>query len=338
MATKTVTIRNKKTGEVKTVPMDQMLQYGVNTPQQTQLGQPQQEAGNSAVQAIQQRLQELQQSGQPQQEQGGFMDKLLQSRALPIAGSMVGGGVGALAGPATGIAGAVGGYGAGDVVRKELSDLLGKKEQHTPESVADTAKGAATAGVSQAVGQTAAYALKFIKPGTVTTFLAKANDMLAKKGFGKISNEVLEKRFMDEVIPKALRWTETQGEDVVEAGAKLVKNKLTPTKVFDAEELNFLRKNLNALGDGAEGMKKSLIDGLAKIVREEQIKRAPGTAIALPLQKGLHETLQGLRAFWPTRMGLMITDMLRNAGAGVGSAVSKYGGAPLIGGASRKKE
>lgn len=338
----TITIRNKKTGETKTVQQDDLLKFGLNSPKETSLGSGTPQGENTAVQAIQSRLQELQGGSQPQQQpQGDFMTRLLQSRALPIGGSMVGGGIGSLAGPATGVAGAAGGYAGGDVIRKELANLLGIKGEsveRTPKSVGKTAAGAATAGLAQGVGETAAYALKFIKPGTITGFLGKATDYLSKKGtFGNISREALETRFMNEVIPKALRWSEKQGEDVVEAGAKLVGNKISPTRVFDAQELNFLRKNLNALGEGAEGMKKSLIDGLAKIVREEQVKRAPGAAVTLPVDKAVREGIQGLRAFWPTRMALMITDMLRNTGAGVGRAISRFGGAPLIGGISQKE-
>lgn len=104
------------------------------------------------------------------------------------------------------------------------------------------------------------------------------------------------------------------------------------------EELNFLRKNLNALGEGAEGMKDALIKGLAKIVREEQMRRTPGAAVTLPIEKGIRDTLAGLRAFWPTRMGLMISDALRGIGSGVGSLFAKSGGGPLIGGMARSEE
>lgn len=339
----TITIRNKKTGETKTIQQDELLKFGLNSPKETQLGSGTPQEGNTAVQAIQARLQELQGDSQPQQQpEGDFMNRLLQSRALPIGGSVLGGGIGVLAGPVTGVAGAGAGYAGGDVIRKELSNLLGvkgKQAERTAKSVGETAKGAATAGLSQGVGQTAAYALKFIKPGTITGFLGKATDYLSKKGtFGNISPEILETRFMNEVIPKALRWTESQGEDVVSAGEKLIKSKIKEgPKFFDAEELNFLRKNLNALGEGAEGMKDALIKGLAKIVREEQVKRAPGAAVTLPVDKAVREGIQGLRAFWPTRMALMITDMLRSTGAGVGRAIGRFGGAPLIGGASQKE-
>lgn len=369
----TITIRNKKTGETKTIPQEQLMQFGVNMPQQTQLGGQAPQGENTAVQAIQARLQEL---GQPQQEeqqpQGDFMTRLLQSRTLPIAGSVVGGGVGSLAGPVTGIAGAGAGYAGGDVVRKELSNLLGvegKQAERTPETIAETAKGAGTAAAAQGIGETAGFALKFIKPGTVTSFLGKATDYFSKKGtFGKIPKEVLETRFMDEVIPRALRWSEGQGEDVVQAGKKLIESKLEADKakvpssvlektqklfpkssktaeeigttktVFDAEELNFLRKNLNAIGEGADGMKKALVDGLAKIVREEQLKRAPGAAVTLPADKAIREGMNALRSFWPTRMLLMLSDLARSAGSGIGSTVSKFGGAPLVGGMLRKQE
>ena len=216
--------------------------------------------------------------------------------------------------------------------------MKGKQAERTPETIGETARGAGTAAVAQGIGETAGFALKFIKPGTVTSFISKTTDFLAKKGFGTISPERLEMRFMDEVIPKALRFTEGQGEDVVVAGEKLIGAKLKPTKVFDAEELNFLRKNLNGIGEGAEGMKKALIDGLAKIVREEELKRAPGAAVSLPVDKALRESIKGLRAFWPTRMALMISDAMRSAGSGIGSTIARFGGAPLISGMSRKQE
>lgn len=288
---------------------------------------------------------------QSEQSQGGdLMDRLLQSRALPVGGAVLGGGVGALAGPGTSIAGAGAGYAGGDILRKEIAGLKGTKGVKagisTPnsspgkaeESVKQTVKGTGESMLAQGVGEALGYGLKLLKPGSVSTFLAKANDLLAKKtGFNQIPTEVLETRFMNEVLPKAIRFTQGQGEDLIAAGEKLLENKVKPVRIFDAEELNFLRKNLNAIGEGAEGLKKSLLDGLAKIVREEQVKAAPATGVTLPLQKLAFSVPQALKSFWPTRVGLMGVDAARSFGSGLMSKFAKYGGGPLIGGMNNQK-
>ncbi len=278
---------------------------------------------------------------QPQQ-QGDFMDRLLQSRVLPIGGAILGGGVGALAGPVTGVAGAAAGAAGGDVIRKEAARLKGTPGVNpagATQNVAQTGKEAAVAALSQTTGAVLGYGLKFLKPGTVTTLIDKLNDVLAKKtGFGKIPSEVLETRFMNEVIPKALRFSQGQGEDVAEAGSKLLGQKVSPTRVFDAEELNFLRKNLNAIGEGAEGLKKAILNGLAEIVREEQIKLAPATGVSLPASRLARQIPEALKAFWPTRMALMATDAARSFGSGIMSKFAKFGGGPLIGGTMNQQE
>ena len=338
-----ITIRNKRTGETKVIPIEQANQF---------IGNQGDQQDNPAIKVIQSRLQELQQPQQQQQQpQGDFMQRLLQSRVLPVGGAVLGAGVGTLAGPVTGVAGTAGGAMAGDVVRKELAGLLGKDigepgistqkvtQQQRVESVVKTAKRGVEAAKAQLVGETIGFGLKFLKPGTVTSFLAKVNDILAKKtGFGKISKEVLETRFMNEALPKAMRFSQSTGEDVVETGGQLLEKKVQSVRIFDAEELNFLRKNLNAMGEGAEGMKKALLDGLAEIVRQEQMKLAPATGITLPLQRMAYKVPESLKAFWPTRMLLMGTDIAREFASGLMSRVAKYGGAPLIQGLSKKEQ
>ena len=145
----------------------------------------------------------FQQSGirkqvQPQ-EQGGF----LQSKTIPVIGSILGGGIGALAGPATGIAGAGAGYAGGDIARKSLMNLLGMSQIQTPiESVTETTKGAGTMAGLQATGVGLGKVLPYLNPFKTAGALRNiATKKATEKGIEISGNEIVSA--VDKIVEKA---------------------------------------------------------------------------------------------------------------------------------------
>ena len=98
--------------------------------------------------------------GQPTQPgiqpQRGGIERLLQGQTLPVAGATIGGLAGGLMGGVPGIAGAGLGYAGGDVIRKNLLDLLGLRQSQVGkqalQDVTSTAGGAVGASALGALG------------------------------------------------------------------------------------------------------------------------------------------------------------------------------------------
>lgn len=290
----TVTIRNKKTGEIKQIPREELGNYNIGSP--TQIGNN----DNTALRITQQRLQELQQNKTPQesdQPQEDFMTNLLKSRALPIAGGIAGGTGGAVLGggiasiPA-GAGGAFAGATAADVARKELAGLLGidlgegqggiSSGTGNIQSVVGTAKKGVEAAKTQAIAETGGIFFKLLKPGISTKFFSDLTDFFSKNAKGTIPAEVVKTRFFNETLPKALQSSgELLEQNVVKTGGKLF-GKL-PARIYDASELNFVRKQMNALGEGemSGSLTKFIANDLARILKEEQIRLAPVTAATI---------------------------------------------------------
>lgn len=133
------------------------------------------------------------------QNSEGPLKSILKSKAIPVAGSVFGGGIGAIAGPLTGIAGAGVGYAGADVARKQLLNLLGMEGQpQAPmENLQDTAVPAAMASATQG----AAVGAGKILPALLNPF----------KTVGKIRNY-------------AFRNTQIPGNVLVQGGANIAKN------------------------------------------------------------------------------------------------------------------
>jgi hypothetical protein len=336
---KTVTIRNKNTGEIKQVPVDQLGKYKIGA--SVDMG----DTNNAALQITQQRLQELSQNkigtSQPQQPQGDFMNKLLRSRTLPIAGGIIGGGVGTLAGPVTGIAGAGGGAMAGDVVRKELAGLLGidlgkgeggiANQKGNLESVTKTTIKGGEAAASQAVGETLGMFLKFLKPGTASKFFDSLTKRFSKAAEGKILPQIIKTRFLNETFPKALESSgELVEQKILDTGEEILKKSLPlQPKFLKADELNFIRKQLNALGGGSmkKDLEKFLANDLARIIKEEQFKLAPLTKTSIPASRVLTKQIPNMFRQLPFGRFLLGTGAQGSSGllGLLGSAVGGLG-------------
>jgi len=242
-----------------------------------------------------------------QQPKGG----LLQSKALPIGGSLLGGVIGGFAGPATGIAGAGAGYAGGDVIRKNLMGLLGMPQEKTGvESVAETAKGAGTMAGLEALG---------IGVGK-----------LAGKGLGMIPTKA---KLGQKQLEAATKFTgELDITKMIEAGDAYVENIPIAKKLWEATWKPSIKKmgkktalemvqrlkeygplTYTATGDVRAKAESGLLNAIYHAGRSVLKEQAPEVAKYTPQIKQLYDLPKDIqKATWLSSKIGFTANMLKN--------------------------
>lgn len=204
----------------------------------------------------------------PQSE--GLLQGILKSKAIPITGSILGGGIGALAGPLTGIAGVGAGYAGADAARKSLLSLLdiqGGQPTNPAENVIDTAKPAAIASATQGAMVGAGKLLPFLNPF---------------KTVGKLRNY-------------AFKGAEIPGQTITEGAANIAKN--APVQFRnDVLELAKLEgeKNIGKTLDATQALKDAAAQGDVGFAARSGLQiRGSDAYYAREMEKFIKEQLRG---------------------------------------------
>lgn len=186
-----------------------------------------------------------------------------------------------------------------------------------------TEKAMARGTVSQLTGEAIGSLFHLLKPGVIDKGLDNLTKWLSKSNKGSIPREVIERRFYDETLPRALESSGEASEEVIKGtGEGLMRERMT-ARIPDVEELNFIRKQFNAVKD--KGLIEFISNDLARIIREEQVKLAPLTGISISAQRLARSAPELIKKI--PFIGELLNQGIGMAGSGVsslGKTLSRY--------------
>ena len=317
-------IRNKVTGEIKEVTPQELPTYGLGVQSPiSSLSQPltQSSMGVSDVPAA----------------AGQFVGSLAGTAGGPI-GRIAGGAVGAGVGQevAQAQAGESGDPGAllsflppVDFVRRL------KKGASTEKS--PTEKAMMTGAASQATGEGLAMGVKVLL--NPIKFFGDVIDKINSKATKTLEGTTIKDRFFNEVVPNVIK---TRGKEVpvthtalkiAEEEPELFSARGGPLgRWFTAPELNEFRKKFNQSFSDSPQIMKSLEYGLAKLLKEEQLKLAPAAGKVITAQKALFN-IQDLLKSVPLGAGntiLKALEIFSKPVSSLGQKFGQYGVGPLV--------